>query len=100
MTWLQILTTRATALFRKAPLERRLSEEFRAHLEMLRDEYVGRGLSLEEAHYPALRAFGGVEQAKEIYREKRSLPMLETLVQDLRYGLRQLRRNPGFALVA
>jgi putative ABC transport system permease protein len=44
--------------------------------------------------------FGGVEQVKESYRERRSLPLIESALQDLRYGLRMLRRNHGFALIA
>ncbi|HXJ94339.1 MAG TPA: ABC transporter permease [Terriglobia bacterium] len=71
-----------------------------AHLEMLLEENVHRGMPPEEARCAALRAFGGVEQVKEEYREKRSLPMIETLAQDLHYGLRQLRRNSGFTVVA
>jgi predicted permease len=67
---------------------------------MLRDDYLRRGLSPEEARYAAQRAFGGVEQVKQEYREQRGVFTMETLVQDVRYGLRQLRRNPGFALVA
>ena len=54
----------------------------------------------EEARCAALRAFGGLEQVKESYRETRSLPLIETVAQDLRYGLRQPRRNPGFTVVA
>ncbi len=57
-------------------------------------------MSPEEARYVALREFGGVEQAKELYREQRGLPMIETLARDLRYGLRQLRRSPGFTATA
>src|SRR5262247_2439517 len=47
-----------------------------------------------------MRKFGGVEQVKESYRERHSLPMVESTLQDLRYALRTLRRNPGFAAVA
>ena len=91
---------RLVALFRKKQLEQDLESELRAHLEMLRDDYLKRGLPPEEARYAAQRAFGGLEQVKEEYREQRGVFTMETLVQDVRYGLRQLRRNPGFALVA
>jgi putative ABC transport system permease protein len=100
MTDLRISIGRVIALFRPKGFERQLDEELHAHVEMLLEEYVRRGMPPEEARYAALRAFGGVEQMKEEYREKRSLPMIETLVQDLRYGLRQLRRNLGFTVVA
>jgi hypothetical protein len=65
MTLLRILIARLTALFRK----NRLDNELRAHLEMLIEGNVSRGMSPEEARYAALRAFGGVQQVKEEYRE-------------------------------
>jgi putative ABC transport system permease protein len=100
MNSVKVAFARCVGLVRRRRLEANLNEELRAHLEMLRDEYLRRGMLLEEARYAALRAFGGVEQVKEEYRERRGVFTMETLVQDMRYGLRQLRRNPGFALVA
>src|SRR3989449_9495451 len=96
----RVLISRLLGLFRKRRLEEEMSEEVRAHLEMLVEENLRKGMSAEEARTAALRSFGGVEQVKEAWREQRGLPMIETFIQDVRYGLRQLRRNPGFTAVA
>jgi predicted permease len=76
-----------------------LSDEVQNHLELATQEYVRRGMSPEEAIYAARREFGGVEQIKEIYRDRKGLPMLETFLQDLRFGARTLRKNTGFTAV-
>ncbi|HEV2177153.1 MAG TPA: ABC transporter permease [Terriglobia bacterium] len=99
-TRLRTLVSRLASLFRIRQREQELDQELRAHLEMLIEENQRRGMTSEEARYAALRSFGGVEQVKEEYREQRGLPMIETLIADLRYGLRQLRRSPGFTAVA
>src|ERR1700682_5708795 len=91
---------RVAALFRRRRLEDDLDEELRSHLEMAIELNMGKGMSAEDARREALRSFGGVEQTKENYREKRGLPMIETTLQDLRFGLRMLRRSPGFSLLA
>src|SRR6059036_1727756 len=99
-SWLRVLVLRLMALFRKGRLEQDLDEELSSHLGMLVEENVRKGMSREEARYAALRSFGGVAQVKEIFREQRGLPMIETVVQDLRFGVRMLARNPGFTAVA
>ena len=91
---------RLTALFRRQRLEEDLDEELRSHLEMATERNLSKGMSAEDARHEALRSFGGVEQTKELYRDQRGLPMIEATFQDLRFGLRMLRRNPGFSILA
>jgi predicted permease len=100
MTRLFIFLSRLRGLFRKPKLEDELSAEIQSHLEMQIDDLVRQGMSVEEAHYAALRKFGGVDQVKETYRDRRTLPFIETLFRDVRYGLRMLRRSPGMTAVA
>jgi predicted permease len=91
---------RFAALFRRRRLDGDLDAELRSHLEMSIDLNLRKGMSPADARREALRSFGGVEQTKEIYREQRGLPMIETVMQDFRFGFRMLRRSPGFSLLA
>src|SRR2546426_8875222 len=91
---------RLVALFRRRQLEHDLDEELRSHLRMAVELNLRKGMSAEDARREALRSFGGVEQTKENYRDQRGLPMIETTLQDLRFGLRMLRRSPGFSALA
>src|SRR6202158_3073294 len=95
-----VVLHRMAAPFRRRRLEDDLDEELRAHLEMAAETNLRKGMSSEDARHEALRSFGGVEQTKEMYRDQRGLPMIETLLKDLRYGLRILLKNPGFTAVA
>lgn len=88
------------ALFHKDDLERELEAELRFHLERDAAQNLESGMSAEEAHYAALKSFGGMEQAKEECRDARGSRLIEELWQDLRYGARNLRKHRGFSLIA
>jgi hypothetical protein len=88
MEWLRVFGARLRGLFRKRQSDHELEAELRGHLELLTEENIRRGMDPAEAAQAARREFGGVEQTKELYRKQRWLPLLETLLQDVRYALR------------
>src|ERR1700686_3604902 len=91
---------RVIGLVRRGRLEHDLDAELRSHLEMAVEMNLRKGMRAEDARREALRSFGGIEQTKELYRDQRGLPMIETTLQDLRFGLRMLRGDPGFSILA
>jgi predicted permease len=91
---------RIAGLFRKETDEREFTAEMESHLQLHIDENLRAGMPPEQARREAIMKLGGVEQAKENYRERRGLPILETTYQDCRYAFRLLSKNPGFTLVA
>jgi predicted permease len=100
MTWLRVFIHRLRGLFFKRRREQEIEEEIRAHLDQQIEENVLRGMSSEEALRAARLKFGGVEQVKEAYRDRSSLPLVETTLRDMRYAARTLAKNPGFSLIA
>ena len=94
------LLYRLRGLFRRKSMEMDLDEELRAHVERQAEKYVRSGLSREEAARRARLEFGGVDQVKEECRDTDRWRFIDNLGRDVRYGLRQMRRNPGFTAVA
>src|ERR671939_647642 len=81
---------------RRDQFDRELEEEVRLHLEMKAEEYVAAGMSPEEALRTAQRQFGNETRMRELSRETWGFVMIDTLLQDARYGARVLAKNKGF----
>src|SRR5687767_10503782 len=90
---------RLLSSFRSSRAERELAREIRSHLQLLKDQYIARGMDAEEARCAALRAFGGVEQVKAHQREARMFRSLAGWPMDLRLGGRMLVKYPGLTIV-
>ena len=100
MTSIRVLASRLLDLLFARRRERRLDEEIADHLELLTDQYVAAGMAPADARRAARRAFGGIDQMKEAYRDQRGLPLADALQQDVTFAIRLLARNRGFAVTA
>ncbi|MBS1803843.1 MAG: ABC transporter permease [Acidobacteria bacterium] len=100
MDFFRTLFSRIAALTGDRHRNNDLDDDIAAHLELLTQEYVAKGMSEDAARTAARRSFGGVTQTRETYRVQRGFPRLEQFLRDLRYASRQLRRSPGFAFTA
>jgi putative ABC transport system permease protein len=100
MYWLRLARARLRGMLRKSRVEREMDEELRFHLRMRAAENMRRGMPPSEAEQAALNSFGSWTRVKEACRDVKGGGMLETLAQDVIFGLRMLRKHPSFTLVA
>lgn len=96
MRFARRLRRKAELFLRRSKAENDLTDELEDYVACRTERYIASGLSAEEARRAAFREIGGMEQVKEECRDVRPFKFLETLLQDLRYGAGQLRKNPGF----
>jgi predicted permease len=90
---------RVAGLIGRGRKEREMAAELESHLAHHIEDNLRAGMTAEEARRQALIKLGGLEQAKDVYRERRGIPLVENTLRDLSYGARMLRKSPGFAIV-
>ncbi|MDT7604748.1 MAG: putative transport system permease protein [Acidobacteriota bacterium] len=95
-----LVRDRLRALLQRRGVERELDEELRFHIRMREEENVRRGMSRDEARRAARRSFGSLTRIKEACRDVKGGGVVETLIQDVRFGARMLRKDFGFTLVS
>src|SRR5258708_23324555 len=100
MRKVRALLLKMSGFFLRKRGDEEFSTELATHLQMHTDDNVHAGMTPQEARRQALIKLGGIAQTQELYRERRGLPLLETLLSDARFGARMLRKNPGFTAVA
>lgn len=100
MRFASMLRLRFRSLFSRERIEQELDEELLYHVERQTEENIAAGMSREEARRAALLSIEGLEQRKEECRDMRGLNLLDNLRQDLRFAIRQLRKNVGFTCTA